>query len=206
MCMKMIILCWRGQMHFNCSYSRYGWRGFWKCFWWKGNSHRDWFKVLYFGFVCCVTRDCIFRQYCNGIFCSKWFFSIRLPFTPLIIVALDTGKKMRETNQLSQEILTGIIFVKYKFLDLTDALHSLILLLLLLHCYFFYFSIQSLPFGNYCWHFASTNRTSHHSNACPRSPWKYDSYRCAKICGVFASCSEGINLLLVNIKNKLCSR
>lgn len=71
---------------------------------------------------------------------------------------------------------------------------------------FFYFSIQSLPFGNYCWHFASTNRISHHSNACPRSPWKSDSYRCAKICGVFASCSEGINLLLVNIKNKLCSR
>ena len=44
---------------------------------------------------------------------NDFFFSIRLPFTPLIIVALDTGKKMRETNQLSQEISTGIILVKH---------------------------------------------------------------------------------------------
>ncbi|XP_078334635.1 nucleolar pre-ribosomal-associated protein 1-like isoform X1 [Crassostrea virginica] len=47
---------------------------------------------------------------------------LRLPYTPLIIVALDIGKKMRETNQLNQEISNA--FSLYLSGIIVDILHQ----------------------------------------------------------------------------------
>lgn len=41
------------------------------------------------------------------ILMNNYFFFFRLPFTPLMIVAMETSNKIKEANENSEKISTG---------------------------------------------------------------------------------------------------